>query len=767
MPPRLLNLVGLLALIGLGCRNNDGAVKLTVSYSGFKPGCIRVGVQDAQGAGEPRTTELAGKGEVTGGTVTVAAFRESGWGTTLTATAEAFETQCSGTPVVTTSETVTVAQGEVAEKELKLAATDADGDGYVSQSTGGTDCDDSSSGLHPGAQELCNDRDDNCDGKKDESFEVGQLCDATDGCKGAWSCDSQSTRTCVAKPGQWRPDADKDGQGSSQGPGVTSCSPPAGHVANALDCDDSNAQRYTGAPELCNTVDDNCDGTPDDGLELGFSCTGAGNCTGTRVCGTDGGVMCNSPTPTVLYADNDQDSYGAADAGVTNCGPTRSGYVSNSTDCDDTRAKVYPGAPELCDTLDNDCDTSPDEGLDLGASCDPGLGCTGAKACETDGGILCAFVTPPSTYYPDDDLDLHGKADAGVQTCAPSAGYILAGGDCNDGNPFTHVDARELCDEEDNNCNGSPDEGNACPAGGGSWVDKSSGGSDTWQSVSVWGGGGVWVAGGTNLLGEIPPGQTSFVSLNGQCTGVWNAVWADPRNGQATLGGNSAALGYHATGTTVCTNSTDATDTDVQGVAGVRLPDSSYEYHLVGLNNVYPYGGRVLRSTGGPFQNGTVADPLLDVHGISREVLFAVGGYISITGINARLYRYKPDQGVWEDENVHNIPGVVDGRLRGVWVVNPRLAYAVGENGAMLIWNGTSWSPMAGPNTQDLLSVLAFGRNAVYVAAANGKVYRYDGSSWSQVSGVSSGNAFNDLAGSSPEDIWVVGEKGKRFHWPR
>src|SRR5512143_3064587 len=99
MPTRLLLLVCLLALPGTGCRNNDGAVKLTISYSGFKPGCLRVGGKDAQIPGEPRTTELAGKGEATGGTVTVAAFRESGWGTTLTVSAEAFETQCTGTPV--------------------------------------------------------------------------------------------------------------------------------------------------------------------------------------------------------------------------------------------------------------------------------------------------------------------------------------------------------------------------------------------------------------------------------------------------------------------------------------------------------------------------------------------------------------------------------------------------------------------------------------------------------------------------------------------
>ncbi|MFY0528276.1 hypothetical protein ACN28I_35655 [Archangium gephyra] len=156
MPPRLPFLFTLLALLVTGCRGNDGAVKLTVSYSGFKPGCIRVGVKDAQGPGEPRTMELSGKGAPTGGMVTVAAFREAGWGTTLTVTAEAFETDCSATAVAATSGTVTVNPGDVAEKELKLEATDNDQDGYVSNANpGGTDCDDSNTGAgrHPGAQE--------------------------------------------------------------------------------------------------------------------------------------------------------------------------------------------------------------------------------------------------------------------------------------------------------------------------------------------------------------------------------------------------------------------------------------------------------------------------------------------------------------------------------------------------------------------------------------------------------------------------------------
>ncbi|QRK09928.1 hypothetical protein JQX13_07445 [Archangium violaceum] len=769
MFPRVPLLVGVLALLGTGCRNNDGAVKLTVSYEGFKPGCIRVAVKDARGEGEARTTELVGKGEATGGAVTVAAFREASWSNTLTLTAEAFEKACTGKGVVTSTETVTVDKGAVVNLELKLAADDKDQDGYVSEATGGSDCDDDSIEVNPSAQELCNNRDDNCDRKRDEGFEVGARCDAAGGCKGAWTCNTEGARTCEQRPDMWRPDEDKDGQGSKEGPGLSACNPPEGYVGNSDDCDDTNAQRYVGATELCNEVDDNCDGTADDGLRVGESCTGEGDCTGKRVCAPDGSVACDSPKPTTLYADNDQDSHGAPDAAVTNCGPTRPGYVAIADDCDDTLANVYTGATELCDALDNNCDGTKDEGLGLGESCGEELGCTGAKACAADGSVQCAYTTPPSTYYPDEDLDSHGKTDAGVLTCTPNTGYILQAGDCNDGNPFTHADARELCDQEDNNCDGTEDEGDVCPTGGGSWASYSTGNGDDWRSVAVWGNGGVWVTGGTNLLQVRKPGETTFVTPEGKCSGVWNAVWVDPRDGKALLGGDDAMLGSHLPGATSCDyNGAHATDTDVRGIIGVPVPGGDFDIHIIGKDKLYPYNGRAFRfvdfST--PLEAKAVEDQLWDAHGISREVLFAVGGQ-NRPEIDARIFRFNPSQNTWVDENVQSISGIADKRLLGVWVVNSQLAYAVGEGSSMLMWNGTSWNPHPAPASESLRSVLAFGKNSIYVTTSSGKLYRYNGSTWNEASGVSTGQPLNDLAGTSPEDIWVVGDKGKRFHWPQ
>jgi hypothetical protein len=769
---RLLILVGLLLLPG--CQDNhEGAVKLTVSYTGFKPGCIRVGVKDEAGGSEERTTELPGKGEPTGGQVLVAAFREAGWGSTLLLTAQAFEVTCTGTPVSTATGSVTVDKAQVARLELKLSGTDGDKDGYVPRAMGGSDCDDSTGDVRPGAQERCNGRDDNCDDKKDEGFQVGVLCDTTDGCKGAWTCDPQGASACVSQPNQWRRDSDGDGQGDSKTQGISDCKQPAGYVPNALDCDDTNRRRYTGAPELCNAVDDDCDTVEDNGLGLGNACTGVGGCGGTFACNAaDAGVRCNSPPPVVLYPDNDNDTRGAADAGVSSCEPTRPGHVDNANDCDDTRANVYVGAPEICDSQDNNCDGTRDETYNVGANCNPGLGCSGTRACAADGGTQCDYVTPPKNHYPDDDLDQHGKADAGVLTCAPNPGHITQAGDCDDSNPYTHASRGELCDQDDNDCDGLVDEDNVCPTpDGGIWADRSTASSDVWRSVALWGDGGVWVAGPGNRLRYQAPGQTSFQNFDGQCAGEWYAVWAHPQTGTAYLGGDNQRTAGHPATTTTCIPGPSLRNMDVYGITGVPLADGGTELHTAGFDfNDARYGWNRWWSGSSVQEGPTVPAPLWDVHGVSRDVLFTVGGYqASGSGNGARIYRFHPNATPvdWKSELVQDISGVVDDQLRGIWVVHPKLAYAVGESNSVLRWNGTTWSPHSGPNAGNLYSVVAFGTGSVYVTTESGRVFRYDGTTWSAMPGLNTGAPLWDIAGTSPGDLWVVGDNGKLLHWPR
>ncbi|HEX8539780.1 MAG TPA: putative metal-binding motif-containing protein, partial [Cystobacter sp.] len=295
-------------------------MKVTISFPNFKPGCIRVSVKDAQGAGEERSTELQEqlKEKKRGEKVTVAAFREEGWGSTLTVTATAFEQKCSEGPEFTASDSVTVDRG-VSSAALTLVADDADNDGYVSKASGGTDCNDGEATVHPGQTELCNTRDDDCDDKTNEGFEqVGQQCGGTGATCQTWACDAQGAMSCQEVTPRWYRDQDKDGEGDPQ-QGLSQCTQPAGYVNNGRDCDDNRKERNSAAKELCNGVNDNCDEVVDEGFGIGTSCVGELSCAGTVACATTTQVECKVVTST-WHPDVDQDGHGATGTGQKFCG---------------------------------------------------------------------------------------------------------------------------------------------------------------------------------------------------------------------------------------------------------------------------------------------------------------------------------------------------------------------------------------------------------------------------------------------------------------
>ena len=204
---------------------------------------------------------------------------------------------------------------------------DADGDRFGSEASGtrvscepilgyvilASDCDDTTASLSPAAPEVCNGRDDDCDGEADfaiagndrEDDDGDGLADATCGAPfgvdcadddpsagpgGAETCDGRDddcdTRIDEgATSAIWLRDADGDGYGSASSGAILACSPGAGHVARGGDCDDTHAARRPGALETCDGRDDDCDARIDEGA--GSRCAlaaGAASmaCTGGR-----------------------------------------------------------------------------------------------------------------------------------------------------------------------------------------------------------------------------------------------------------------------------------------------------------------------------------------------------------------------------------------------------------------------------------------------------------------------------------------------------
>ncbi len=258
---------------------------------------------------------------------------------------------------------------------------DSDGDGYgnpnISQDAAtqpagyvadNTDCDDNNADVNPGATEVCNGIDDNCDGQIDEGV----------------------TLTFYA-------DNDGDGYGDAAS-SIVACSAPAGYVADNTDCDDNNADVNPGATEVCNGIDDNCDGQIDEGVT------------------------------TTYYADIDGDGYGDAASSVVACSAP-AGYVTNNTDCDDNNADVNPGATEVCNGIDDNCDGQIDEGV-------------------------------TTTYYADIDGDGYGDPNSAIEACSLPAGYVTNDLDCNDDDADINPEATEVCGNfVDDNCDGQIDEG--------------------------------------------------------------------------------------------------------------------------------------------------------------------------------------------------------------------------------------------------------------------------------------------------------------------
>jgi len=249
------------------------------------------------------------------------------------------------------------------------ASADADGDGYISD-----DCDNNDADINPGADEYCDGVDNNCDGQTDESTAV----DAT----------------------IWHPDVDGDGYGDDTIP-LTACEAPASYIAIGGDCNDGRADIGPDAEEICDGLDNNCDGEVD----------------GEDVVGAE-----------VWYPDGDGDGYGDMDNGQSACSQPK-GWLSDGSDCNDSDAQINPDGTETCDGTDEDCDGTIDEDTEkIDEYCD-------GVDNNCDGTVDEDTALDASVWYEDFDSDGVGNSDVSLVACEQPSGYVLTDGDCDDADP--------------------------------------------------------------------------------------------------------------------------------------------------------------------------------------------------------------------------------------------------------------------------------------------------------------------------------------------
>ncbi len=269
-------------------------------------------------------------------------------------------------------------------EDVPVQIGDSDQDGFNEED----DCDDNDDSIYPNATDAVGDDvDQNCDGIDGVDKDADGLASLE---SGGTDCDDSDADLTASAGLTFYADSDGDGYGSESAM-IEACAMPDGYVENRDDCDDTSAISSPEGVEICDGLDNDCDGLTDD---------------------DDDSIS----DQLMFYYDADGDGYGDVSILETSC-TVPEGYVDNGEDCNDSEAAINPMAEEIAvDGIDNNCDAIEwcyeDADLD-------GYG-TGSFVELTDdgtGGLDCSLISNMSANQLDcDDIDTAINPDA-LEVC--------------------------------------------------------------------------------------------------------------------------------------------------------------------------------------------------------------------------------------------------------------------------------------------------------------------------------------------------------------